>query len=229
MKIWCLQHVEPEGPGLISNWASQRGHALERVELFRGEDLPAPSSQDALLIMGGPMSVHDVDAYPFLAGEMQLIRRHAAAGGRIFGVCLGAQLIATALGGLVTKNKHREIGWFPVQAVPACEVWSGLSPEQLMVLHWHGETFSLPERAELLCSSAGCVNQGFAIGTKIIGLQFHMEVDATAVAAFVQAFPEDCSVPSTFVQTGDAVLADTERYSADCAEVLYRLLDIWAS
>src|SRR5262245_33196678 len=115
MRIHVLQHVRHEGPGHIQSWAKSRGHVLGRTRQCDREPLPALDAFDWLVVMGGPMSVHDEAIHPWLPGEKRLIDEAIGARKRVLGVCLGAQLVAQVLGGRVTRATQKEIGWFPVR------------------------------------------------------------------------------------------------------------------
>ncbi len=187
MRIHYLQHMRCEGTGRIANWIADRGHAVSGTHLYRGEALPADDAFDFLVIMGGPMNIYEHRNHPWLPAEKQFIKRAIDSGKIVLGVCLGAQLIADVLGAKVYQNPQFEIGWYPVRfnaarhAIPAMRKF----PDELTVLHWHGDTFDLPHGAVHLASSAGCANQAFAFGNRVIGLQFHIEMDEPDVAAFL--------------------------------------------
>lgn len=176
MRIHYLQHVPFEDLANIESWASSRGHTISRTLLFEDEALPDISSFDWLIIMGGPMNIYEHDKYPWLIREKQFIGRAISADKIVLGICLGAQLMSDVLGGAVTKNKHREIGWFPVSLTcdgQASPIFSVL-PERFIALHWHGDTFSIPPGAKKVALSEACINQAFVFG-RAIGLQFHLE------------------------------------------------------
>jgi GMP synthase (glutamine-hydrolysing) len=187
MKIHYLQHMGCEGTGRIANWMSDRGHTVSATHLYRGESLPADDAFDFLVIMGGPMNIYEYRNHPWLPAEKQFIKRAIDSGKIVLGVCLGAQLIADVLGAKIYQNAKMEIGWFPVRfnaakhSVPAFQNF----PEELTVLHWHGDTFDLPAGAVHLAGSEACKNQAFAFGQRVIGLQFHIEMDEPDVAAFL--------------------------------------------
>ncbi|QEZ46743.1 glutamine amidotransferase [Cupriavidus oxalaticus] len=173
-----IQHLAFEHAGVIGNALRARGHAL-RVFQAGVDDLRpiADEPADLLLILGGPIGVYETDAYPWLKGEIALIRQRLAAGGKMIGVCLGAQLIARAAGARVYPGT-REIGWAPIEPTPAGRdsALGELAAASWEVLHWHGDTFDLPPGAELLASTAAVTNQAYAIGNQVLALQFHPEV-----------------------------------------------------
>jgi GMP synthase-like glutamine amidotransferase len=143
MKIHYLQHVPFEDLANIESWARSRDHDLSKTLLFAGDSLPRMPDFDWLIIMGGPMNIHEEDRYPWLAKEKEFIHQAIASDKIVLGICLGAQLMADVLGGKVRKNVHREIGWFPVKLMPesrASPIFRVL-PEEFMALHWHGDTF----------------------------------------------------------------------------------------
>ena len=186
MRMHSLQHVPFEGPAAIANWARNQGHALTGTRLDRGDFLPGLAGFDWLIVMGGPMGLADVDKYPWMATELQLIRAAVEAGRPVLGVCLGAQMIAHALGARVYPAPNKEIGWFPVEAIEgkAANAFDGF-PSRFTPLHWHGDTFELPAGAIHLASGPACPNQAFQLGPRVIGLQFHLEATPESVGALV--------------------------------------------
>ncbi len=175
MRAHYLQHLPFEGFGSIEPWLRHAGYEITNTPFYASSVLPPMKAIDFLVVMGGPMSVNDEDSIPWLGAEKRFIRNVIDSGKPVLGVCLGAQLIASALGADVYRNPVKEIGWFPVQGVPQNGILSFRFPAVTEVFHWHGETFALPPGAVLLASSAGCVNQAFQIGASVIGLQFHLE------------------------------------------------------
>jgi len=187
MRIHWLQHVDFEGLGTIEEWVREKRHTLSCTRLFAGESVPELNSFDLLIVMGGPMGVHDQGEYPWLQEEKTFLRTVIAAAKPVLGVCLGAQLLAAVLGARVFPNKEKEIGWFPVsraRLVP--QPLATLLPEQQTVFHWHGDTFTLPEKASRLYSSAACVNQAFVYEERVVGLQFHLETTPDTVMTLIE-------------------------------------------
>jgi len=182
-----LQHVPGEGPGLIRPIAERLGFSVKILCLDAGATVPERlDAQDLLVVMGGPMGVGDLgDArWPFLTAEVALLRQRVAADLPTLGVCLGAQLLAHAAGARVAPNRDAqgrpalEVGWGPVDFpdFAAEPLLSGLKAQEDF-LHWHGDTFALPAGARLLASTPRCKNQAFVLKRRLVGLQFHPEVD----------------------------------------------------
>jgi GMP synthase-like glutamine amidotransferase len=167
---------------------------------------------DLLVVMGGPMSVNDEKAFAWLVPEKQFIRDAMETGKPVLGVCLGAQLIASALGARVYPNHCKEIGWFPVQGVPPAGESIFRFPPSAEVFHWHGETFDLPAGAIRLARSEGCENQAIQIGPSVIGLQFHLETTPESARDLISHCRDELN-PSQYVQTEAEILSvDPENY-----------------
>jgi GMP synthase-like glutamine amidotransferase len=194
-------------------WFLQRGHQLSSTHFYRGDAIPASDDFDWLIVMGGPMGVHDDLKFPWLRAEKSLIRDSINSGRIVLGICLGAQLIADVMGAEVTQNENREIGWFPVNR----EIAGGESPladafpETLDVFHWHGDTFDIPEDARLLATSEACRNQGFLYDNRVVGLQFHLETTPDSAAALLQQCAGELD-GSKYVQSGVEMLSDHSRF-----------------
>lgn len=184
MRVAVLQHVPFEGAGSILSWAKKRKALITVVRLYESVTLPMPGQFDVLIVLGGPMSANDEKDLPWLRKEKQLIANTIREGKPILGVCLGAQLMASALGARVYQEKQKEIGWFTVYS--AGNIAGFRFPEKLKAFHWHGETFDLPIGAVRLASSDACVNQAFQMGNRAIGLQFHLETTPENVDSLVQ-------------------------------------------
>ena len=224
MRIHYLQHMGCEGLGRIANWAAERGHAVSGTHLYRGDPLPNDDAFDCLVIMGGPMNIYEHRNHPWLTAEKPFIKRAIENGKIVLGVCLGAQLIADVLGAKIHQNASFEIGWFPVRftaarrSIPAMRDF----PEELSVLHWHGDTFDLPPGTVHLATSLACHHQAFAFGNRVIGLQFHIEVDEPDVVAFLDDTLPD-PVPGQIQSVAD-ILAGQRQLPAIHA-ALYAMLD----
>ncbi len=183
---WLLiQHVAFEGPGSIAAAVRDSGGALDVVRIDRGDEVPAPAAVDALaglVVMGGPMGVHD--DFDWLGHERMLLRAAVEAGLPVLGVCLGAQQLAYALGGEVTTGTSPELGVGEVHlsAATIADPVFGPAPTPLPCVHWHGDTFTLPDGAVGLAGNDAYENQAFRAGDRAYGLQFHVEVTASLVA-----------------------------------------------
>jgi len=208
-----FQHVPFEGLGALEPAFRKRGCEIAFTRFFANDPLPASADVDFLVALGGPMSVNDEAALPWLAAEKEFIRRHVATGKPFLGICLGAQLLANALGARVFSNREKEIGWFPIEGLPVRDPAVFRFPATAEAFHWHGETFDLPPGAIHLARSRACENQAFQIG-RAIGLQFHLETTpASARALVAQARVE--MVPGPFVQSEAEILAEKPgRYAA---------------
>lgn len=214
MRAHWLQHVPFEGLGSMEAWLREKRYKITRTRFFESEDLPHPSRVDLLIVMGGPMSANDEQKYPWLTREKEFLRQCIHSGKPVLGICLGAQLIAHAMGARVYRNRDPEIGWFPVQGVPASDSSFFSFPPTFEAFHWHGETFDLPPGAVLLARSEGCEHQAFQIGRSVMGLQFHLETTPAAVLEILTHCRAE-RVPSKSVQSEMAILGATaERYKA---------------
>jgi GMP synthase-like glutamine amidotransferase len=228
MHIQCLTHVPFEGPAGISDWAHTRGHSIEATPLYTGADLPASGSFDWLVVMGGPMGVSDDEEFPWLTLEKEAIRAAINAGKTVVGVCLGAQLIASALGAGVYRNAHPEIGWMPVELTPEGRESRlfGFLPPSFQVFHWHGDTFDLPPGAIHLARSGACAHQAFVYDGRVLGLQFHLESTPTSVKGIVTQCADEIR-PGPFVQSVERMLgaapADYQLINAALFGILDRL------
>jgi GMP synthase-like glutamine amidotransferase len=215
MRIHSLQHVAFEDIGSLTQDLSAGGHSLTTTHWYKGDASPALDSFDILIVMGGPMGVYDDDMYPWLIAEKELIGSAIAAGKKIMGICLGAQLIACVLGAKVTRNAHREIGWFPLQisADAGEHPIASILTECGQVFHWHGDTFELPPQAQLIASSQACAHQAYVIDNQIYGFQFHLETTEKSAGALIKHCAEDLD-NSVYVQTAEEILRDKHKFVA---------------
>jgi len=214
MRAHYLQHVPYEGLGSIAPWLVEAGYEITRTAFFESPELPPVEAVDLLVVMGGPMSVNDEAENPWLREEKRFIRAAIEAGRPVLGVCLGAQLIASAMGAAVVLNPVKEIGWFPVEGVEPSDESCFRFPPSTDVFHWHGETFELPAGAVHLARSAGCENQAFQLGRSVIGLQFHLETTRESAYSMVSTSRDEL-VPGPYVQTEEAILdATPAQYAA---------------
>jgi GMP synthase-like glutamine amidotransferase len=178
MNVLVLQHIECEPPGVYEDVLVERGIEIQRVELDRGEPLPPWRDFDALIAMGGPMSANDDVELPWLTEEKRAVAEAVRAGVPFWGVCLGVQLLAASLGARVYPGPEPEVGLLTVALSEdglADPVFAGL-PREVLTLQWHGDTFDLPDGAVALAGSEQYPNQAFRWGSRVYGVQFHLEV-----------------------------------------------------
>jgi len=224
MRIHCLQHVGFESPGSIATWCDAHGHELTMVRLFAEEPLPSPSDVEALVVMGGPMGVHDDAQHPWMKGEKHLVGAVLEAEKRVFGVCFGAQMIAHVSGARVYRNRFQEIGWFPVEATP--EGVSRLAlPHVFDVFHWHGDTLQLPAGAVNMARTDACEQQMFVLGERVLGVQFHLEVTRADVEAMCDHAGSDLP-EGPYVQAAERMKDFLQDYTAS-HRLLESVLDRW--
>jgi GMP synthase-like glutamine amidotransferase len=225
MRVHILQHMPFEGVGCMADWFAARGATLSHTRFWEpGAQLPALAGLDLVVAMGGPMSVNDEATLPWLVGEKAFLRQAVTAGIAVLGVCLGGQLIASALGARVRPNEAREIGWFPVHGHAGDAPEAFVFPSNITLLHWHGETFELPEGATLLASSQACERQAFQLGRHVIGLQCHPEVTPAIIADLLAECADELQ-PGRWVQTAEALAAAGPETYAPGNELMARILD----
>jgi GMP synthase-like glutamine amidotransferase len=202
-----------EGLGYIDSWLHENGVTVSSTRIFEDARFPELGEFDGLIVLGGPMSVNNVDIYTWLAQETRFIEDVIAANKPVFGICLGAQLIAKALGASVSKNPYKEIGWFPVERVVSARqtLVETLIPEQAEVFHWHGETFELPAGATHFATSKVCANQAFLFGNRVIGLQFHLEITREGVEMLIHYCGSELE-PGVYVQQTNELLRDEHNF-----------------
>lgn len=214
MRIHYLQHVAFEDLGSMEQHLLSAGHRLSCTRLDLGQRLPDQHEFDWLIIMGGPMGVADQAEYPWLMREQEFIQESIEKQKIVLGICLGAQLIAAALGARIRKNRFREIGWFPLERHPdlAGHGLARIFPSRGDVFHWHGETFDLPAAALPLASSTACKNQGFLFSDRVLALQFHLEVTPVGARKLIDHCADELD-GSNWVQTADEILAEPNRFT----------------
>ncbi len=205
MRIHSLEHEPFEGLANIEVWTKNRGHTISRTLLFNNEELPDIDDFDWLVIMGGSMNIYEEEKYPWLREEKNFIAEAIASKKIVLGVCLGSQLIADVLGGRVSKNKYKEIGWLPVSLTADAgnsPVFSTL-PGRFTAFHWHGDTFKIPPGAVRIAESEGCANQAFEYG-RVIGLQFHIEYSVDSINLMLQNCADEI-VDGKYIQAADEI------------------------
>lgn len=220
-----FQHVPFEGLGAIEDWLKQHGYQITSSPLHASAEIPEVEAVDFLFIMGGPMSVNDRDQYPWLDSEIAFIREYLKSEKPLLGICLGAQLIAAACDAAIYPNPEKEIGWFPINNIHSGHT---LFDDGLKVLHWHGETFDLPETAEWLACSEVCLHQAFRIGTQVIGLQFHLETTKESLQSLIDHSGDELN-NTTYVQSKETLESTPKADFETANQALYRLLNTLTS
>ncbi len=214
MSVLILKNVRTEGPGTIEDYLVSSGKAYRVVDLA-SEDFPQAGDSDTLVMLGGPMSVNEVDRYPFILKEIGLAADFMKEGRKVFGVCLGAQIMAKALGARVYPGTAKEIGWYDIELLNgglrdslmgrlALHPRAGDFWRRFRVFHWHGETFDIPEGAERLARSELYMNQAFRYKSSY-AFQFHIEVKREMIYEWLGSEPVDM----------DTVRRETDRYYED--------------
>jgi GMP synthase-like glutamine amidotransferase len=225
--LYIFRHIECEGPGYLGEVLSRLA-VPSQIIAIDGED-PVPAGIDdcsGLVFMGGPMSVND--SLPWIGQELALIREAHARGLPVLGHCLGGQLISKALGGTVNANPVREIGWHTVRKLhnETAESWLGELPSRMELFHWHGETFSAPDHAEVILESDHCARQAFASGNTL-ALQCHVEVTATMVREWASLYRRELDDPSPAVQSVETMTENLAGKITGLQQVADRLYLRW--
>jgi GMP synthase-like glutamine amidotransferase len=225
MRIHSLLHVPFEGIGSMAPYFMRNGHPHGTTRLYLDEPLPAMEAFDVLVVMGGPMGVSDEARFSWMQREKVFIKAAMGAGKRVLGICLGAQLIADVLGAAVTKNRYREIGWFPLTVAAQVEqtFLRAVLPPVFDAFHWHGDTFAIPAGAVPLAASAACTNQGFILDDRVVGFQFHLETTPDSAAALLDNCRDELD-GSRYVQQEAEMMAQPGRF-AQINAVMERVLE----
>lgn len=226
-RVHWIQHVPYEGLGAIVPWLETHGARLELTRAHETEHFPGPDSFDWLIVMGGPMGAFDDAKHPWLGYERAAIRAAVEADKLVLGICLGAQLIAAGMGASVRRSRAPEIGWFPIEPTTeaASSPFADAFGDPLDVFHWHYDCVDLPDDAVRLAYSEACTHQAFAIGDRVLALQFHPEMTLDGARAIVER--DGTTLPrGPWVQPADEMLARPERFNAPNAW-LTALLDAW--
>lgn len=193
MHVLVIKHAREEGPGTLGDFLQEKGIEAAEVRLYEGDSLPAaPSSEGAVIVMGGPMNVYEEDRYPFLAEENAFIGEALRRGVPLLGICLGAQLLARACGARITRALRDEVGWSRVTLTEqgmSDPLLQGLGRE-FEVFQWHEDTFDVPGEGVHLAESEVCRNQAFRFGANAYGLQFHVEMTPRMVDQWYRNCPQ---------------------------------------
>jgi GMP synthase-like glutamine amidotransferase len=248
MRLLCIQHDPLDGPGALLEWADAGGHEVSCCLICNEEPLPSLGSFDLLISLGGPMGAYEEEKYPWLAEEKQYLREAVSGGKKILGLCLGAQLLADALGGSAFRHTCKEFGWQPIEPTEAGRAWFGISDSTeglaqhkpgifyaleshkkglFHAFQWHGDTYTLPPGAVQLARNEATEQQAFLIeapfGGRVLGLQFHLEW-TEQMAREALADPGAAPPPSPYVQSPEEILSDLTLFDL-AKERFFALLD----
>lgn len=218
MSVLVLKNISSEGPGTIEDYLRENAIDFKILDLSR-EELSLTDKANTLVIMGGPMSVNESDLYPYIKKEVALVQDFILSGKRVLGVCLGAQIMASALGAKVYPGPEKEIGWFDIElqegglrdtrmTAMATHPRAGDFWKKFKVFHWHGETFDLPAGAARLAKSELYPNQAFRYGENAYAFQFHIEVSKEMVYSWLKGENIDM----------DELVRNTEKYYEDYSQ-----------
>jgi GMP synthase (glutamine-hydrolysing) len=228
-RLLVLQHIACEPPAAFEDELRSRGLELLRVELDEGDALPDWREFPAIVVMGGPMGAYEEDEHPWLAAEKRLLREAVEADVPVWGVCLGAQLLAGALGARVYPGERPEVGLLPVELTSAAssDPVFAEAPSSFPTLQWHGDTFDLPAGATLLASSPAYPNQAFRIG-RSYALQFHIEVSLELATEWGEVPAYAQSLEATLGPGAlDRLLAGVEEHADVTLPLARRLFGSW--
>jgi GMP synthase-like glutamine amidotransferase len=213
MNIHSIHHVAFEGLGSIESWIRQNNYSHTKTRTYLGEVFPAIEDIDLLIVMGGPMNIYEETQFPWLVAEKRFLDKAIGNNHKILGICLGAQLLADVLGARVFANRHKEIGWFPVETTEIARTSRVFAsfPNSIETFHWHGDTFEIPQGAKHMARSTACENQAFIYDERIVGLQFHLETTLTSAQQLIANCADEI-VAAPYIQTAPAILSDTGRF-----------------
>ncbi|WP_454696518.1 glutamine amidotransferase [Achromobacter aegrifaciens] len=178
----AIRHVPFEDLGILAPVLEERGYSVRYLEAGVDTiDAATLGNADLVVILGGPIGVYETGRYPFLEQELRAIAHRLRQDKPTLGICLGAQLMAAALGAEVTSTGRAEIGYAPLTLTPQGQDSVLSAVQAVPVLHWHGDQFAIPEGAARLAETPGFPNQAYALGPRILGLQFHLEADSAQI------------------------------------------------
>ena len=218
-----------EGPGYFATYLSKRRIPWRIVKIDAGEQLPGHETFSGLAMMGGPMSVND--DLPWISPVLELVRAAVAADTPVIGHCLGGQLLSKALGGTVTRNRVKEIGWGEVEVSDMAEAARWGTTGSFLSYHWHGETFSIPRGATRIWSSAHCANQAFVLG-RHLGMQCHIEITDKLIDEWCETGAQEIESNlghSPAVQTPEAMREDLDSKLDALQAIADRVYDRWTA
>lgn len=227
--VLISRHVSNEGPGYLADYLDRHGINWKLVCVDQGQNLPTdPSDYSGLVFMGGAMSVND--SLPWIADAVNLIRLAYDSNMPVLGHCLGGQLMAGALGGTVAANPVKEFGWHKVELCRDQNTvdWLGNHTDPVDAFHWHGEAFSLPDKASRILTNRYCRNQGFVI-KHFLALQCHIEMDVTLIESWINAAGNNLPTPSDSVQSAEQMREQLDVRLSNMRSLADQLYSHWIS
>jgi GMP synthase (glutamine-hydrolysing) len=222
----AIRHVHFEDLGAFETVLTTSGYQIQYCDVGINDLHSAGLADcDLLIVLGAPIGVYEEEKYPFLADEIAIIQKRVNFARPLLGICLGAQLFARALGSNVYPGPAKEIGWAPVTLSPAAKHSPMRCLEAVPVLHWHGDTFDLPEGAELLASTAICRNQAFSYGKSLLAFQFHPEASAKHFERWLIGHAAEIGSVKDLSVT--KLRSDTARFAPESAPLGQQCLREW--
>lgn len=226
-EILIFRHAPHEGPGYLADYLDRHRLPYRLIRIDQGDAIPSSiDGISGIVLMGGPMSVND--PLPWIPKVTELIRQAVTADLPVLGHCLGGQLISKALGGAITKNPIKEIGWLPVSRVGGslADSWLDGLPAEFEAFHWHGETFSIPPGATRILDSRDCANQAFVIG-KTLAFQCHVEMTAAMVREWARVGADELAPVCATVQNPQTMTTDLDARVRRLQAIADKLYDRW--
>jgi GMP synthase-like glutamine amidotransferase len=225
MHIHYFQHNHFEDLGYISDWAESHNFTISVTRFDIKSELPSIQDFDWLVVMGGAMGVNDSDQYPWILSEIEFIKEVIHSGKIVIGICLGSQMIASALGARVYKNTEPEMGFWPIKFSKSAKQDSVFRhfPDKLDVMHFHFDAFTLPEGAVAMAESPVTPVQAFRYGSNVFALQFHSELTESSAPIFIRELASEI-IPGSLVQNPPEMLQNI-RYCRLNNEILSKVLD----
>ena len=228
LNIHYFQHVPSEGLGCIEEWAIQQGHTLTATKFFEPSHIvPNIETIDVLIVLGGPMGVHDDKIHNWLTTEKSFIKEAINKNKKVLGICLGSQLIAACSSAGVSAAPNKEIGWFkifPTEATKEISWLNDLLKEEPVVFHWHGDKFQIPEGSVNLADSAANTNQLFMINNKVLGIQFHFEITHNSLLEMIENGSIELNATAPYIQSLKEIIAG-ESFIKNNNRRMFKLLD----
>ena len=225
LRVCIFEHVPFEELGSIESWLKGKNAQVDFCRVYAKDPLPIIEKYELFIFLGGSMSANDERHYPWLVEEKTYIRELVALNKAVIGICLGAQIIADAMGGRVYHNYTNEIGWFDVHLNP--EAGNPLQlPETMTVFHWHGETMELPPQAKLLASSQQCHNQVYLLNERVLGTLCHFEATRESTySTLLHCMDELSGETGSFVQDSEEIQSQSDEHYEQMTEWMFRILD----